>query len=192
MNYIRAFALFTASLFLALSVMTSAHAALIHNLTTSFGSGQITFTNDLGGTDVNDVEAFFFDVTSGQTGGPQSYGLSDIDTIDWSIASDWALTLNLVSVLLPLGMSQTAIMLINDGVPRPSPCIPSVLRETSSCELFPFGGSALFNATLTTSAVHGVPEPPTTLMFAVGLVSLIWLRRRRFSLCRRRFLGDFV
>lgn len=85
--------LVTAAL-LGLGLALPAQAGLIHNLSTNFGAGQITFL-DPSGNDSSGVAAFAFDVpTAGIT-----FGLADIDEIIWSIdPNTWALSIDLTTV----------------------------------------------------------------------------------------------
>ena len=180
----RALAFVAASILFIAAYSTSASAGLIHNLTTDFGSGQITFKDSVGssGSLVSDVEEFFFDVSSGFPGGPQSYSTIDISSISWSIAADSTLTLTLVSDLKPFDDHESAITLVNSGIFAPIPCLTGTsTSDSTSCELHTLGSTITVFSALTTEAVPEAPEPTSLVLFLAGLLGLVMTSRRRHS-----------
>ena len=159
----------------------SAQAGFIYDLTVSgnwTGSGSISF-DTLSGSTSSGVSAFSFHDSTGFLTSPQDYDLADIASVDWSIDSSFNLSLLLSTALVPFGLNQTAILLTNQSGVHSGPCGEGLGSLT--CAAIASGGGAVNSQGILSARLvsASVPEPSTVALFAMGLVGLGLMWRRR-------------
>jgi MYXO-CTERM domain-containing protein len=154
----------------------TAQAALIYDLSTDFGSGQIEFAT-LSGNNRSDVVSFTFTVEAGFGAGPITYTKSDIDpagqTVVWSIAPDGSVTSFRLNTN-PDGAT-TYLEFNTAGLVFDICDLRTVNRQALNCRFSPF---ATTNSDLWITAV-AMPAPAGIALFGLAVAGLARARRRR-------------
>jgi len=125
------------------AIITPTRTALAHNISTDWGSGQISFTTESNTTGV--VSKFVFDIiTSPEFGGNRTYTESDINVAAWTInASDRSLILDLVvsETNFEFGIKSAGVTLSNSGNANPHPCFGDIVKIVGSTVSGPVGST---------------------------------------------------
>ena len=125
------------------AIISPTHAALTHNVSTNWGSGQITFTAESDSKGL--VSKFVFDVVaSPEFGGSRTYTEADINIAAWTInSSDQSLILDLVvsETNFEFGSTSAGVTLSNSGNTNPHPCFGDVVKIVGSTVCGPFGST---------------------------------------------------